>query len=339
MPQLVAATSEAGQFSPSAQLYTAPIDLTNPVQPRVRVFNNGQWSALTTAPFHVGTVPAAAANLAISELHYHPASGDNAEEYVELMNIGNSPIDLRGVEFGDGIEFEFAENASYELAALSPGERVVIVGRPVDFATLHGDLGASVAGMFRGDLENDGERIVLLAANGSTIREFTYNDKHPWPESADGDGYSLVLIAPLTDPDHDDPLSWRSSVDLDGSPAAGDAVPFAGDPNADGDMDGVNAFLEHALGTSDADPDSGMRAFSIASVGGVPRVSLQQNLAADDVVLSLETSPDLVNWSPSGATFALIARTNNGDGTATLVFEYAVPLLDRMFVRARASAR
>lgn len=339
MPQLVAATSEAGQFSPTAQLYTAPIDLTNPVQPRARVFNNGQWSALTTAPFHVGTVPAAAANLAICELHYHPASGDNAEEYVELMNIGNSPIDLRGVEFGDGIEFEFAENASYELAALSPGERVVIVGRPVDFATLHGDLGASVAGMFRGDLENDGERIVLLAANGSTIREFTYNDKHPWPESADGDGYSLVLIAPLTDPDHDDPLSWRSSVDLDGSPAAGDAVPFAGDPNADGDMDGVNAFLEHALGTSDADPDSGMRAFSIASVGGVPRVSLQQNLAADDVVLSLETSPDLVNWSPSGATFALIARTNNGDGTATLVFEYAVPLLDRMFVRARASAR
>ncbi len=339
MPQLVAAPSAPSEISPGAQEYTTPITLSKPVQPRARVFNNGVWSAMTTAPFYVGTVPADSTNLAISELHYHPANGNNAEEYVELMNIGNSPLDLRGVKFADGIEFEFAANVNYELAALAPGERVVIVGRPVEFATLHGDLGVSVTGMFHGDLENDGERIVLLGADGSTIREFTYNDKHPWPESADGPGYSLVLIAPFSDPDHDNPLNWRSSVDLDGTPVGDDAVPFAGNPAADLDQDGVNAFLEHAFGTSDSDQNSGMNAFGIFLLEEVPHLSLQQNLSADDVILGLETSPDLVNWNSASPAFALIARTNNGDGTTTLTFKHPALLEDLLFVRVRATAR
>ena len=155
----------------------------------------------------------------------------------------------------------------------------MLVGRPVEFADLHDDLpsGSRVAGMFRGDLENDGEQIVLQAADGSTIRDFTYNDKHPWPESADGDGYSMVLIAPRTNPDHRNPFNWRSSVDADGSPGGGDAIPFTGDPEADLDRDGLTALLEHALGTSDTDPDSGSAAFRISSTAGDPQFSLVQN--------------------------------------------------------------
>ena len=339
LPQLVASSFSLAQVSASAREFTAPLNLTKPVQPVARVFSNGTWSALTTAPFYVDTVPADATNISISEIHYHPVGNDNAEEYVELMNIGNKPVDLRGVAFADGIDFEFAENAAYELAALSPGERVVIVGRQLEFATLHGELGSTLAGMFRGDFENDGEQIVLLAADGSTIRDFTYNDKFPWPESADGDGYSLVLIAPMTNPDHADPLNWRSSVGADGSPGASDAVPIASDPAADLDLDGMSALLEHALGTSDADRNSGVHAFAISHVGGVPKIGLQQNLTADDVLLELETSVDLVNWTPAGPAFELISRTNNGDGTALLLYEHSGPILERHFVRARASQR
>ena len=192
--------------------------------------------------------------------------------------------------------------------------------------------------MFRGDLENDGERIVLLAADDTTIRDFEYNDKHPWPESADGDGYSLVLIAPWTDPDHSDPLNWRSSVMLHGIPADSDAVPFAGDPAADLDEDRLSALLEHALGTSDAVPFDG-EAYTISLVEGVPSLTLQTNLAADDVLLELEASLDLLTWEPADGFFDLASRTNNGDGSATLVFEPAGPTVERLFVRVRATVR
>ena len=33
--------------------------------------------------------------------------------------------------------------------------------------------------------ENDGETIVLMGADGSAVRDFTYNDVFPWPKSAD----------------------------------------------------------------------------------------------------------------------------------------------------------
>jgi hypothetical protein len=213
------------------------------------------------------------------------------------------------------------------------------VGRPDDFAALHGDLTPAVAGMFRGDLENDGERIVLLAADDSVIRDFTYNDKHPWPESADGDGYSLVLIAPLTDPDHDDPLNWRSSAAIDGTPAGSDAASFVGDPAADLDHDGMGAFLEHALGTSDTDPTNGRSAFGWSGTSTPLRLSLQQNLSADDALLELEISSDMQAWTPADTAFELISRSNNGDGTATLLYEQIGPPRERLFVRARASLR
>ena len=129
LPQLLASAGGAAPISPGAREYDGSIALTGPVQPRARVYQNGEWSALTTAPFYVATVPADSTNLAISEIHYHPANDNNAEEYVELMNIGDQPIDLRGVRFVDGLRFEFVETADYELAALAPGERG-LAGRP-----------------------------------------------------------------------------------------------------------------------------------------------------------------------------------------------------------------
>lgn len=67
---------------------------------------------------------------------------------------------------------------------------------------------------FSGSLSNGGEQITLQASDNSVVREFTYDDKSPWPESPDGDGFSLTLIDPGGDPDHADPFSWRASVRL-----------------------------------------------------------------------------------------------------------------------------
>ncbi|MDB4328368.1 lamin tail domain-containing protein, partial [Akkermansiaceae bacterium] len=84
-------------------IYVEEVILNESVEVKARTLSNGIWSALTHAAFYVGTVPASSANLVISELHYHPLSDDEGEEFVELMNIGAEAVDLRGVSFDDGI--------------------------------------------------------------------------------------------------------------------------------------------------------------------------------------------------------------------------------------------
>jgi hypothetical protein len=49
-------------------------------------------------------------------------------------------------------------------------------------------------------LDNSGERIALLGADGLELWSVTYGTQAPWPVRADGDGRSLVLAEPSTPP-------------------------------------------------------------------------------------------------------------------------------------------
>ena len=76
-----------------------------------------------------------------------------------------------------------------------------------------------MAGEYSGTLSNDGEHLGIRAANLKPIAEFAYNDKSPWPEEADGDGFSLVLRDPRTSAEGAaNPASWRPSSEKGGSP-------------------------------------------------------------------------------------------------------------------------
>ena len=69
----------------------------------------------------------------------------------------------------------------------------------------------------------------------------------------DGDGYSIVLISPETNPDHSVPTNWRASAVSGGTPGRGNNTTFTGDPSADNDGDGLTALLEYALGSTQGD--------------------------------------------------------------------------------------
>ena len=56
------------------------------------------------------------------------------------------------------------------------------------FAQRYGTATQPVVRLFAGSLDNSGELIRVVAASGSTIKEFTYKDEAPWPEAADGEG-------------------------------------------------------------------------------------------------------------------------------------------------------
>ncbi|YCM46396.1 lamin tail domain-containing protein [Verrucomicrobiaceae bacterium 227] len=277
---------------------------------RARTLLSGEWSALTEATFLAGNL-ASAGNIVISEIMYHPAGA--GVEFLELANVSASPVDLSGVHFGDGIDVTIPTGTS-----IPAGEFFLITNFENGTA-----------------LSNSGETLTLLAADGSIIESFRYNDKAPWPTSPDGFGPSLTRILPPGPPST--PESWRPSVSPGGSPAVGDSRSFTGDPNADLDRDDLNALLEYAYGTSDTEPDLEANLFTIKQDGTVI-LTQQRNLAADDIEWSFEHSPDLETWSPA-SDLSFIGSSDNGNGTVKLKFSSMENDAARNFWRARAVKR
>jgi hypothetical protein len=207
--------------------------------------------------------------------------------------------------------------------------------------------GIRIVGEYTNNLSNDGETIILSDASGADIRNFTYNDKDPWPEAADGDGLSLVLIHPMGNPDHNDPLNWRSSLTQNGTPGEGSAgSQFVGDPNGDDDQNGISNFLQYALTPPGVDPTLPSTAIAPFTVGEVPSdfmtLSYTRNIAADDVIFTAQISEDLVNWTgDTEGVFTLVSRVENGDGTETITYRLNEPvtataeLFGRLSVQSR----
>ena len=292
-----------------------------------RVLEDGEWSALAAANFIVGT-PASAENLVLSELHYHPLPGREGEEFIELMNISAVSIDLIGVSFAEGVDFTFRESI-----VLAPGERILVVN---DRAFFPPALSPHIAGEFENstNLSNGGERIALTDFSGAIIFDFIYRDDFPWPMSPDGDGPSLTRIAPgsrSTDPSVS--TSWRPSVAVGGSPGVGDALTFTGETEADNDHDGLNALLEHAMGTSDAAADRMEDLLSVSlEEGNFLEISLQRNPAAEDMQFIIQASADLVVWDDLDAELQLTRSDYRGGGAVLEGYRVASPGA-RRFVR------
>ena len=206
--------------------YSTPITPIQSSTISARVLSNsGEWSAIRKANFIVG-IPASSANLAISELHYHPAADRPKGEFIELVNISPSEtIELTNVTFTAGVSFTFPPETS-----LGPGERILIVEDRTSFESFPG-IGLNIGGEFEGltKLANSGEQLTLNAADGSVIFDFEFNDKDPWPEFADGEGYSLTLVRPESGPDLSLASHWRCSTTPGGSPGNNDTLTFTGE--------------------------------------------------------------------------------------------------------------
>ena len=348
LPQLVSNATSATGTSATAQLYTAPFRPSTSALLRARVLDGTTWSALVEAPLIVGT-PADASNLVVSEINHHPLPPQTPAEalvgqerkgyeFLELMNISNGPIDLSLLSFSAGIDCGFPLGTT-----LLPQGRLVLAKNAAAFTERYG---FAPHREYAGNLANEGETITILGGDGTTVvQSFTYDDKFPWPESADGVGFSLVLIAPRSNPDHNDPFSWRPSVAVGGNPGSTDAIDFAGDPVADSDNDGLSDFLEHALaGTSITTPlpTPGIGSFD-TGIGGTDRyltMTFERNLAADDVIYHVEQSEDLVTWL-RGTAVAFVSRHNQNDGTVLETWRSTAPISvqNTQFLRLNVTGR
>ncbi len=302
--------------------YSGPVILDSTVTVKARALSGGVWSALTEASFLISP-PASAANLVISEIHYNPDGEDDAE-FIELMNTGDAVIDLSGVRFTTGLDFTFSPGTT-----LAAGARVVVVRDSAAFSARYG-AGVPVAGEFQSltNLDNSGERLTLLAMDGGSIADFVYEDDAPWPNDADGRGFSLTLISPASHPDYASPLHWRASVPLHGTPGTDDATAFTGDPHADADNDSLSARMEYAMGSSDSDGSAPVPLRWDPLAG---RAVFRRARAADDALPVLESSRDLNGWTQD---WLLVRREVEG-GAEVLQFAPQPGAADRVFLRLR----
>ena len=326
--------------------------------------SSGQWSALTEATFTVAAEAANVNNLVISKIHYHPlepseeeiAAGHDQEsdfEYIELFNISKKTVSLSGFNFTNGIEFQFDPSIVSEIES---GGRAVLVSDIAAFQFRYGD-GIKILGEFNaGKLNNDGEALSLNGPDASEIWNFEYNDSGAWPDSPDGGGTALVLIDPENSKDNQAlsfPENWRPSAGNEGLPGRDDRVSFAvwlsnqpsPDPSADPDGDGLNQLLAFSIGLSEKlDPSTFLPNVSLQSlqVGETeeiyPVISIRQRTGIADVKFEIESSTDLLNWSPTNGVLILTQDLKNS--TMLRTYRDSKPYKDNVnrYFRVRVSS-
>ena len=224
-----------GAVSPLAKVYGAALKLTANARVTARCQDlnhqnltgsgnpplSSTWSGPVSATFVV-----AMPTLVITKIMYHPspspAGGTNENdnfEYLELMNVGDAALNLNGFRLTQGVEFQFPD------LTLAAGQRAVVVKDVAAFRSRYGD-GAVIAGVFSGQLDNSGERLVLKGPLGEPILDFSYDNT--WYPVTDGLGFALVIAN-----EHaslgawSNPASWRSSGTINGAPGAADPAPPA----------------------------------------------------------------------------------------------------------------
>ena len=311
-----------GGVSPAALTYTAAVPLdawTTTV--KARVLRGADWSALNEAVFFRSSPPP----LVITEILCAPAAPAPAEaaagftdkddfEFIELMNTGTEPLNLRDIRFARGVDFTFSD------VTLAAGERAVVVSRLAAFRQRYGS-GPRVIGTFALNLDDGGERLALTSASGATLTDFAFDTAAPWPVGPAGS--SLVLRAPNPDPANS--LNWRTSLAVGGSPSAAEGTTYTAwkavnaitDDTTDTDADGMNPLLEYTSGSSPTLADTGQDP-AVTVSNDTAFLSYRHALEADDVVATIMRSTDLSQWSPASVEPASAVAGADGSEVITV---------------------
>ena len=168
--------------------------------------------------------------IVINEIMYNPVSGDQNEEYVELLNISDSAVTL--AEFDNeqliDVPWHFADDSngiSFDFplgTTMAPGEFMLLVKDKDVFASAYRNVPGNVQ-IFEwgpGRLDNAGEKIQLSKPGDEVdgvryyirVDRVSYSDgfhpfgEDPWPIGPDGYGMSLTRNVPA---DYgNDPVNW-----------------------------------------------------------------------------------------------------------------------------------
>ena len=300
--------------------------------------------------------PAGAGDLLVSEIMYHPPAPSEAEvaagvlegsafEFIELQNVSDSRVDLSGVRFVSGVEFEFGD------LQLAPGEVVVIAADATAFALRYSGAAAPGAVWTSGRLANGGEKIEIAGRTGLTITEFSYDDSGVWPGGADGEGLALVPVRVAGDIDQGDPEQWRALAPSPGEPVVVRRVlafeewraPFFSEAEladalvsgeeADPDLDGLNNWMEFALATDPVAFTGSVLVVEDVTTNALT-LRMRRRLPEAGFAQEIESSMDGRNWGPLAVEE--LSAAQDGSEAEQVVLKAELENSDRfMFLRVK----
>lgn len=209
----------------------------------------------------------------ISEIMYNPKAG--GDEFLELQNITSAPVKLYDPLNAtntwkiSGIGYTLPQNI--EIPA--KGFLLFVATDPVAFRSKYlVPAEVQILGPYPGSLKDSGDTIEIskpgIPQTNSAgmvdvplilVDAVTYKDSAPWPSSADGNGPSLERVDLFAFAD--DPINWRVSFALGGTPGRAAQVDtdkdgVTDDMDLDDDNDGVLDTDEQAAGTNPLDANS-----------------------------------------------------------------------------------
>ena len=291
----------------------------------------------------------------INEILYN--QGDNGIEFVEIINLGSAPVPLFDPDYPsntwkiDGINFDFPTGVT-----IHPRQSILITNvEPTIFQGAYRSYhGVPVIGPFSGGLNNSGERISLEKPGPPEVdgggEEFVpyivvdtvpYESQAPWPVADAGSSIEKSARGDFGQ----EPNNWQVSQTRGGSPGVAQDLDYAtwqrihfsaaeissaqqvrhGD---DFNGDGLTNLWEYALGL---DPRTHpFRAYVsglIVEASGMEYLGLtfRKQTYSGDLVYRLQESNDLQTWSDIANPIEVL-RTDNGDGTESMVLRGVNPL-------------
>jgi len=151
--------------------------------------------------------------LVINEINYHSSEDFNPEDWVELYNPHEVPIEIGSWEFKDDNNdnvFIFPENT-----ILDAKDYLVICKDLEAFSQIFPDV-SNIIGGFEFGLDGAGEQVRLFNADEELVDKVEYDDSPPWPITPDGTGPTLEL----KNPSLDNALAenWAASANSGGTP-------------------------------------------------------------------------------------------------------------------------
>ena len=164
---------------------------------------------------------AAPPKLIITEIQYDPSSeesDDQQTEWVEIQNVGDTSVNLRGFQITSGSKAK-PHDAKQRFVlgdiSIAPGAYLVIgVGDKADYQEYDLPTLAAYCGEARyAWFTNESDSVAIRDPDGEVIDEVVYESKSPWP-AIKGSGSTLQFIAPAgEDPAeaNDDPKNWVAS--------------------------------------------------------------------------------------------------------------------------------
>ncbi len=163
---------------------------------------------------------AIAGDVVFNEIHYHPGSDLDRDEFLELFHRGlDTPVDLGGWCIS-AIEFCFPMGTTIE-----PGAYLTLA---VDAAAFQSNHGFPPDQLYAVPLDNNIDRLTLRDATLLIVDEVEYRDEGTWPVTPDGLGPSLERIAAGID--DASARNWRASQSAGGTPGAANSVTMNGLP-------------------------------------------------------------------------------------------------------------